>query len=113
MEEIVHSLTPGLPKNGPLGRAVTWLACVLLLAPSGCASLSCRPTLITVARKEERARLETTPRGYTSETGRLEEVRRPEIVRDYWVQDDEGAWHRVSLETYRDAVIGQPLEVCR
>ena len=25
----------------------------------------------------------------------------------------EGAWHRVSFETYRAAEVGQPLEVCR
>lgn len=83
------------------------------LALSGCAGLSCQGTSVTVARKEERGRLETIPRGYTTETGRLEELRRPEIVRDYWIQDTTGAWHRVSLEQYRASEVGRPFEVCR
>ena len=90
----------------------TWIVSVLVLALSGCAGLSCQPASITVAKKEERARLEATPRGYTSETGRLEEIRRPEIVRDYWVLAD-GTWHRVSIEQYRKAEVGQSLELCR
>ena len=91
----------------------TWIVRVLVVALSGCAGLSCQPASITVAKKEERARLETAPHGYTSETGRLEELRRPEIVRDYWVQDADGTWHRVSLEQYRAAEVGQVLEICR
>jgi hypothetical protein len=91
----------------------TWIVSVLVLALSGCAGLSCQPASITVAKKEERARLEATPRGYTSETGRLEEIRRPEIVRDYWVLDADGTWHRVSLEQYRTAEVGQVLPLCR
>jgi len=110
----VHRLTPGLPKSGPWREIVIWIAAGALgLALSGCAGLSCQATSFTVARKEERGRLETVPRGYTTETGRLEELRRPEIVRDYWIQDDTGAWHRVSLEQYRVAEIGRPLELCR
>lgn len=111
--EVVPWLTPGLPKSGRRGGTATWILSVLILASSGCAGLSCQQVSIKVVKKEERARLETTPHGYTTETGRLEELRRPEIVRDYWVQDAGGAWHRVSLETYRAAEVGQPLEVCR
>jgi hypothetical protein len=112
---VVHRLTPGLPKTGPWrGLAIRIAAaCALGLALSGCAGLSCQPTSITVAKKEERGRLETVPGGYTTETGRLEERRRPEIVRDYWVQDAAGTWHRVSLEQYRAAEVGRPLELCR
>jgi hypothetical protein len=91
----------------------TGIVGALVLALSGCAGLSCHPASITVAKKEERARLEATPRGYTSETGRLEEIRRPEIVRDYWVLDADGTWHRVSIEQYRKAEVGQSLELCR
>lgn len=110
----VHRLTPGLPKSGPRrGLAVRIAAGALGLAVSGCAGLSCQPASITVAKKEERGRLETGPRGYTSQTGRLEELRRPEIVRDYWIQDATGTWHRVSLEQYRAAEIGRPQELCR
>ena len=38
-------------------------------------------TSITVAKKEERARLDATPRGYTSETGRLEDDRPERVIR--------------------------------
>lgn len=109
----VHRPTAGLPKSGRWpGIVATWTLGVLVVF-SGCAGLSCQKVSITVTRKEERARLETTPRGYTAETGRLEELRRPEIVRDYWVLDADGSWHRVSLEQYRAAEVGQVLELCR
>jgi hypothetical protein len=110
--EGVHPLTGALPKNGARLGSAAWIVGVLLLA-SGCAGLSCQAASITVAKKEERARLEATPRGYTSETGRLEEIRRPEIVRDYWVLGADGTWHRVSSEKYRNAEVGQSLELCR
>ena len=111
---VVHRLTPGLPKSGPWRGIATRIAAGTLgLVLSGCASLSCEQTSVTVAKKEERGRLETVPRGYTSETGRLEELRRPEIVRDYWIQDATGAWYRVSLEQYRAAEVGRPLGLCR
>jgi hypothetical protein len=90
-----------------------WIAGALVVLLLGCAGLTCRPASITVAQKEERARLEATPRGFTSETGRLEELRRPEIVREYWVLDAGGTWHRVSLEQYRAAEVGQALDLCR
>ena len=89
------------------------IAAVLVLVFSGCASLSCQQTSITVAKKEERGRLDTIPRGYTAETGGLREIRRPEIAHDYWVRDAEGTWHRVSVEQYRAAEVGQVLELCR
>jgi hypothetical protein len=111
---VVHRLTPGLPKSSPWRRIALRIAAGGLgLVLSGCAGLSCQPTSITVAKKEERGRLETVPGGFTTETGRLEELRRPEIVRDYWVQDVTGTWHRVSLEQYRAAEAGRPLELCR
>ena len=111
---VVHRLTPGLPKSGPWRGIATRIAAGTLgLVLSGCASLSCEQTSVTVAKKEERGRLETVPRGYTSETGRLEELRRPEIVRDYWIQDATGASYRVSLEQYRAAEVGRPLGLCR
>ncbi len=111
---VVHRLTPGLPKSGPWrGIATGIVVGALGLVLSGCASLSCEQTSVTVAKKEERGRLETVPRGYTTETGRLEELRRPEIVRDYWVQDATGTWHRISLEQYRAVEVGRPLEICR
>jgi hypothetical protein len=111
---VVQRLTPGLPKTGPgRGIAIRIATGGLVLVLSGCAGLSCQQTSITVAKKEERERLETVPRGYTAETGRLEEIRRPEIVRDYWVLDADGTSHRVSLEQYRAAEVGQVLPLCR
>ena len=110
----IGQLSQGLSKSGPRrGIAIQIAAGGLVLVLSGCAGLSCQQTSITVAKKEERGRLETVPRGYTTETGRLEELRRPEIVRDYWVQDATGTWHRVSLEQYRAVEVGRPLELCR
>lgn len=113
---VVHLLTPGLPKSGPrrgLPARVAAGALALAFVLTGCAGLQCRPTSITVAKKEERSRLGTVPGGFTSETGRLEERRRPEIVREYWVQDTTGAWYRVSLEQYRAAEVDRPLELCQ
>ena len=67
-----------------------------------------------MAAKEERARLDMVPRGIqTTEAGRLEDLRAPEIVRDYWVRADDGTWYRVSLDKFRAAEVGRPLELCR
>jgi len=95
----------------------TWIVSILILALSGCAGLSCQPASITVAKKEERARLGTVPHGYTTETGRLEELRRPEIVRDYWVWDADGLAPSLPRAVPRDrgrAGSGHlPVSVCR
>jgi hypothetical protein len=67
-----------------------------------------------VAGREERARLESVPHGIrTTDTGRLEEGRRTEIVRDYWVRARDGTWHPVSVEQYRAAEVGHSLDLCR
>lgn len=67
-----------------------------------------------VADKEERSWLERVPGGIrTTETGRLEEGRRTEIVRKYWARAQDGTWYPVSLEQYRAAEIGRALELCR
>ena len=88
-----------------------WIAGALLLAlAASCAT----PLTIVVAQKEERARLERAPHGIrTTETGRLEEDRRTEIIRDYWVRAQDGTWYPVTLDRYRAAEVGQPLEICR
>jgi len=92
-----------------------WIAGALLLAlAASCATPACHPLTIVVAQKEERARLERAPRGIrTTETGRLEEDRRTEIVRDYWVRAQDGTWYPVAQDRYRTTEIGQPLELCR
>ena len=67
-----------------------------------------------MAQKEERARLDMVPRGVeTIPTGRLDDLRAPEIVRDYWVRAEDGTWYRVSLDKFRAAEVGRPVEICR
>ena len=85
-----------------------------LYALAGCATFTCQTVTVDVANKKELARMETVPGAMrTSETGRLEEdLRRSTTVRDYWVQQREGKWYRVSAEQFRAAEIGRALEVC-
>jgi hypothetical protein len=103
----------GFPGMGVCTRVAGGMGGVLILLLSGCASLSCQPASMMVVKKEERARVDTKPVGFTSETGRLEEIRRPEIVRDYWVLDADGSWQRVSFKEYQAAEVGRPVEICR
>ncbi len=92
-----------------------WIAgALLLLFAASCSMPVCRPLTIVVAQKEERARLERAPHGIrTTETGRLEEGRRTEIIRDYWVRAQDGTWYPVTIDRYRAVEVGQPLELCR
>lgn len=92
-----------------------WIAgALLLLLAASCSMPACRPLTIVVAHKEERARLESLPHGIrTTDTGRLEEGRRTEIVRDYWVRAPDGTWYPVTMDRYRAVEVGQPLELCR
>jgi hypothetical protein len=89
-------------------------ASLCFFALAGCAVFVCHPVTVTVANKKELARLETVPGAIrTSETGRIEEdVRQQGTVRDYWVQAQEGTWHRVSAEQFRAAETGRALELC-
>src|SRR5260370_34758322 len=80
-EREVQTLTAGLPKNGVWPGLAAWIVGALVLLVSGCASLSCQQASIKVAKKEERAPLEPTPGGDTSETARRQEVPRPERAR--------------------------------
>ena len=81
---------------------------------ASCGLSVCRPLTVVVARKEERARLESVPYGIrTTDTGRLEEGHRTEIVRDHWVRARDGTWYPVSMEQYRAAEVGRSLELCR
>jgi hypothetical protein len=85
-----------------------------LLLLAGCTSWTCRPSTIEVAKKDERATLETKSGVLrTTESGRVEEVIAPRIVREYWIQAADERWYRVSETTYRDAEVGRTLEVCR
>jgi hypothetical protein len=76
--------------------------------------MACRPVTVIVAKKEEKARLESSSGQIrTTETGRIEEAVQPTVVREYWVQAREGTWYRVSADKFRAAEVGQALEVCR
>lgn len=92
-----------------------WIAgALLLLLVASCSVLACRPLTIVVVQKEEGVRLESMPQGIrTTETGRLEEGRRTEIVRDHWVRGEDGTWYPVTDNRYRAAAVGRPLELCR
>ena len=85
-----------------------------LLAAAACATAPCEPVTVTVADKKEYGRLDTAFRGYrTAADGRLEEVREPVPVREYWVKGDDGTWYPVSPDSFRAAEPGQPIRVCR
>ena len=75
-------MTLRLPWGGASAGAGILCGGLVFLLLFGCSSLGCRQTAIIVAKKEERARLETVPYGYTAETGRLEEQRRAQPIRD-------------------------------
>lgn len=87
---------------------------LLVTLVAACGLLTCHPVPVTVAQKEERARLDMVSHGtWTSETGRLEEVRVPEVVREYWVRAQDGTWYRVSAERFRAVEVGGSVELCR
>jgi hypothetical protein len=98
-----------------LSRLAVAGAAALAIALGGCAQLACRATTIVVARKEERGRLDMVGAGLlrTTETGRVEEVQKPVIVREYWVQSTEGTWYRVSAEGFKIGEVDRPLDVCQ
>ena len=102
-------------QNWPRTVVAGWIASPLLFAlATSCATLACHPLTVVVAQKEERARLERAPHGIrTTETGHLEENRRAEVVRDYWVRAQDGTWYPVPVDGYRAAKVGRPLELCR
>lgn len=93
-----------------LGAA--WGALVMLVAACG-SMASCQPVPVTVAQKDDRPRLEMVPRGFTSETGRLQEIRVPEVVHEYWVRAPDGTWYRVSADQFRAVEVGGTIELCR
>ena len=87
---------------------------LLAILVAACGVLTCHLTPVTVAKKEERSRLEMVSHGtYTSETGYLKEVRSPEIVREYWVRTQDGTWYRVSADQFRAVEVGGSVETCQ
>ncbi len=88
---------------------------LVALSLAGCAGLTCTPTSFVVARKEERARVANVSQGLyrTTETGRLEPVETPGVVREYWVRSAGGEWYRVSAEQFKSAEVDRSIELCR
>jgi len=111
----ISSPQPSDPVSDCMRLLVLGAAGVLLpVLVAGCSVLACRPLTVTVAQKEERARLDTVSRGIrTTETGRLEELRVPEVVREYWVRAQHGSWYPISAERFRAAEVGDSVELCR
>ena len=124
IQHVPRPLTPGRQSSGApcQSRAArAWMRqCVLGVAGgalvtlvAACGVMTCQPAPVTVAQKDERSRLEMVSRGFTSETGRLQEVRVPEVVREYWVRALEGTWYRVSADQFRAVEVGGTVELCR
>ena len=110
-----HPARPG-QSAGPACRWMRAVVSSVALAGTlvGCAALSCTPQSIVVVKKDERARLDTTPRGVReTETGKVEEIRPMTPVRDYWVQSAAGTWYRVTAEQFRSAEVNRPFELCQ
>jgi len=86
----------------------------LVVMLAGCAELTCTPTSIEVASKDQRMRMVSEFRGVTNDdAGRATELRKEKLVTEYWVADRQGRWYRVTQEQWREAQPGQPLTVCR
>ncbi len=67
-----------------------------------------------VVAKDVRSRPERRVRGYlVMPYGDVIEDRDVVIVKDYWVKGEDGRWRAVGESTWRRAVVGKPLEVCR
>ncbi len=90
-------------------------ALLIGLSVAGCAALTCQPVSVPVAQKEERARVANVSQGLyrTTETGRLEPVATPGIVREYWVRSERGEWYRITDEQFKTAEVGSSIELCR
>ena len=87
---------------------------LLVTLAAGCGATTCKPVPVTVAQKEERARLEMVPTGgFSSQTGGLSEVKTPKAVRDFWVKGQDGTWYPISAERYQAVAVGDTVELCR
>jgi hypothetical protein len=86
----------------------------VIVALAGCGALTCTPTSIDVASKDQRTRMVSEFRGVTNdETGRgVNEIRKERLVTEYWVADRQGRSYRVSEAQWSSAQTGQPLSVC-
>jgi hypothetical protein len=103
----------GVGQSAGMSRRLVALAAAALALLEGCAGVACTPNAVVVARKENRLRLRSEPRGLRTDAGgRLQDVRRPVIVAEHWVQDTQGRWHRVSEPVWLAAEPGRPIRLC-
>lgn len=88
-------------------------AVVLGLALAGCRTLGGEPATIVVADKKMQPRWESRVVGITTSpaTGRPVELRREEIVHEYWVKGTDGRWYRIGRPDWDAATIGEPLAI--
>ncbi len=99
-----------------MARALAPVVAVAV-ALAGCGTMApraCEKTSIVVAQKDERTRVEERrgpPR--VTATGTVEETKEIVPVREYWLRDQAGTWHRVSEAEFRTAAVGQSMDVCR
>jgi hypothetical protein len=97
--------------SGPALRALAAAPLVLALV-AGCASLGGdMPASIVVADKDRRTRWDTTVLGQRRSpvTGRVEEIRREDLLDEYWLKATDGRWYRVSKDDWARAVVGQTM----
>ncbi len=90
---------------------LTSLAAMLL---AGCASMAPDASRsIVVADKETRTRWETKVIGQRQSpiTGRVQDIRREDVLDEYWVKDSEGRWYRIPKEDWQRAVVGESIEI--
>lgn len=87
-------------------RSVSAILALLLV---GCAESM--PATIVVADKDVQLRLNNDPVTVWTDprTGRVRDVRREEIYREYWVKDTDSRWYRIPREDWETARVGQPL----
>ena len=86
---------------------------LLCLALAGCRTVGGEVTSIVVADKKIQPRWESRVVGITASpvTGRVVELRREEIVHEYWVKGTDGHWYRIGRPDWDAAAIGASLEI--
>jgi hypothetical protein len=88
-------------------------ALLLALVADGCAMFRCAPLQIVVAEREPREFLREKNYGIRTDAfGHAYELKRMEMVPEYWVRSQDGKWYEVSRDLYRVATPGRAIDVC-
>jgi hypothetical protein len=92
-------------------RTTRFTFALVALALAACATKPL-PTVVVVD-KNVQIRMNDDVVTYRSNpvNGRVEEVRRDELYRVFWVKGDDGEWYRVPREDWERAKIGEPLQI--